>query len=105
MAEVCIELVVRLFTVDTADVSDPAPGPAADGTPVVTKSQALAAYEGNASALARALGVTPQAVYQWPDGPIREGHALKLWFVLKPEFFQAAEPAATAPQNDAQEAA
>ena len=50
----------------------------------ITKQQAVAAYGGNASALARALGITPQAIYQWPDGPIDEGHALKLWFVLKP---------------------
>jgi transposase-like protein len=56
----------------------------------ITKDQAIAAYGGNASALARALGITPQAVYQWDDGPIDEGHALKLRFVLKPEVFAPA---------------
>ena len=56
-------------------------------TPSITKSQAVAAYGGNASALARALGVTPSAVYQWPDGPIDERWALKLAFVLKPGAF------------------
>lgn len=75
--------------------------------PVIDKSQALAAYDGNASALARALGVTPQAVYQWPDGPIRERYALKLWFVLKPEFFRPAESSDPGQQGEltAQEAA
>lgn len=53
-------------------------------TPEITKEQAISAYEGNASALARALGITPSAVYQWPDGPIDERWALKLAFVLKP---------------------
>ena len=53
----------------------------------ITKAQAIEAYGGNASALARALGITPSAIYQWPEGPIAEGHALKLRFVLKPEVF------------------
>lgn len=53
----------------------------------ITKAEAIAAYGGNASALARALKITPSAVYQWPDGPIDEGYALKLRFVLKPESF------------------
>lgn len=56
-------------------------------TPQITKEQAIAAYEGNASALARALGITPSAVYQWPDGPVDERWALKLVFVLKPDVF------------------
>ncbi len=56
-------------------------------TPMITKSDAVAAYGGNASALARALGVTPSAVYQWPEGPVDERWALKLAFVLKPGFF------------------
>jgi len=53
----------------------------------ITKAQAIAAYGGNASALARALDITPQAIYQWPDGDIKESHALKLAFVLKPGVF------------------
>lgn len=55
----------------------------------ITKQEAIAAYEGNASALARALKITPSAVYQWPDGPIADVHTLKLRFVLKPEAFDA----------------
>lgn len=53
----------------------------------ITKEQALAAYQGNGAALARALSITPSAVSQWPEGPIGEVHALKLRFLLKPEVF------------------
>jgi len=64
----------------------------------ITKAQALEAYGGNASALARDLNISPQAVYQWPEGPIPEVHALRLRFVLKPGIFGPAptanEPAA-----------
>ena len=56
-------------------------------TPTITKAEALAAYDDNASALARDLGITPQAIYQWEEGPIGEVHALKLRFVLKPDVF------------------
>lgn len=62
----------------------------------ITKAQAIEAYEGNASALARALNVSPQAVYQWPEGPIDEGYALKLWFVLKPGVFKSISDIETA---------
>lgn len=58
-------------------------------TPSITKEQAIAAYGGNASALARALRITPSAVYQWPEGPIAEVYALKLRYVLKPDVFGA----------------
>ena len=57
----------------------------------ISKAEAIAAYGGNASALARDLGIKPQAVYQWPEGEIREGYALKLRFVLKPDVFGCAE--------------
>jgi hypothetical protein len=53
----------------------------------ITKEEALAAYAGNQAALGRALGVTRQAVHAMPDGPIAEGYALKLRFVLKPDVF------------------
>lgn len=53
----------------------------------ISKSEAIEAYGGNTAALARALGITPSAIYQWPDGPIAEGYALKLRYVLKPECF------------------
>lgn len=67
-------------------------------TPQITKAQAVEAYGGNASALARDLKVTPQAIYQWPDGPIAEGYALKLAFVLKPDVFGPGA-AAAAPED------
>lgn len=61
----------------------------------ITKEQAVAVYGGNQAALAKALGITRQAVNAWPSGPIDERHALKLRFVLKPEVFgdQPAAPA------------
>ena len=66
----------------------------------ISKAEAVAAFDGNTAALARALGITPSAVYQWPDGPIAEGYALKLRFVLKPDVFgggaQPSRPAAVA---------
>jgi len=64
--------------------------------PRITKEEAIAAYDGNAAALARALGITPSAVYQWPDGQIDDLWALKLRFVLMPTHFQALE----APSHD-----
>ncbi len=57
--------------------------------PRITKEEAIAAYDGNAAALARALGITPSAVYQWPEGQIDDLWALKLRFVLMPAHFQA----------------
>lgn len=54
---------------------------------IISKSAALSAYDGNGAALARALGLTKQAVSAMPDGPLLERHALKLRFVLKPEVF------------------
>ncbi|WP_394253791.1 Cro/CI family transcriptional regulator [Stenotrophomonas maltophilia] len=65
--------------------------------PRITKEEAIAAYDGNAAALARALGITPSAVYQWPDGQIDDLLALKLRFVLMPAHFQALE---RPPEND-----
>ena len=65
----------------------------------ISKSQAIEAYGGNASALARALGITPSAIYQWPDGPVAEVYALKLRFVLKPHLF-ALEPSESRSQPD-----
>jgi hypothetical protein len=63
-------------------------------TPTISKAEALAAYDGNASELARELSaasprksISPQAIYQWPDGPIGDEWALKLAFVLKPDVF------------------
>ena len=36
----------------------------------MTKAEAVDLFDGNTSALARALGVTPQAIQQWPDGEL-----------------------------------
>lgn len=58
-------------------------------TPIL-KEQALAAFGNNGSELARALGIKPSAVYQWPDGkPIPEKQALRLRYELRPELFGA----------------
>ncbi|WP_139146344.1 MULTISPECIES: Cro/CI family transcriptional regulator [Gammaproteobacteria] len=65
--------------------------------PRITKEEAIAAYDGNAAALARALGITPSAVYQWPEGQIDDLWALKLRFVLMPAHFQKLQ---RPPQDD-----
>ena len=69
--------------------------------PIITKAEAIAAYGGNISLLANDLGITRSAIYQWPEGPIAEVHALKLRYVLKPDVFGVAgeqpdQPAAQA---------
>lgn len=38
----------------------------------ITKAEALAAFDGNRTALARFLGIRQQAVSAWLDGPIPE---------------------------------
>jgi hypothetical protein len=54
----------------------------------VLKEAAIAAYNGNGAALARALEVTAAAVYQWPSNkPIPERHALRLRYQLKRNRF------------------
>jgi DNA-binding transcriptional regulator Cro len=57
----------------------------------ITKAEAVALY-GSQTALAEALGIGKSAVSQWPDGPIKERHDLKLRYELKPEAF-AKQPA------------
>lgn len=55
----------------------------------ITKEQALAAYDWRQVDLAKALGITPSAVSQWPPGqPIPGPQALKLYYQIKPEVFQ-----------------
>lgn len=69
--------------------------------PRITKEEAIAAYDGNGAALARALGITPSAVYQWPEGQIDDLWALKLRFVLMPAHFQALQrPSENDPDAD-----
>ena len=61
----------------------------------ISKAAALAAYDGNTGALAHALGVTVQAIYQWPDDePIPQARQWQL-AVLRPEIF-GAEPSVPA---------
>ena len=66
----------------------------------ITKERAISAYNGNCAALARALNISPAAVYQWADGPIGEVHALKLRFVLKPEIFSKPSMPIPAPSTE-----
>ena len=49
----------------------------------ISKKQAVEAY-GSVGGLADALGITRSAIYQWPDGPIADVHALRILFVLRP---------------------
>ena len=59
-------------------------------TTFITKDAAIQAF-GNASELARAIGTTPQAIYQWPDGkPIPEGRQWQLR-ALYPALFPTDE--------------
>lgn len=50
----------------------------------MTKTEALAFYDNNGSALARDLGITKQAVSAWLDGPIPRAHALSLRYEILP---------------------
>jgi DNA-binding transcriptional regulator YiaG len=53
----------------------------------ITKEQAVGMFL-TQSALARALGITRQAVSLWPDGEfIPEVQALKIRYQLRPELF------------------
>jgi DNA-binding XRE family transcriptional regulator len=50
----------------------------------LTKSQAIAEFGGNQAELARALGLTRQAISRFKDGPLPERYDLKLRFVILP---------------------
>lgn len=53
----------------------------------ITRKQAVGLY-GNLTHLAKALGVTRQAVYFWPeDGEVPEWVYIKLRYVLQPQAF------------------
>jgi hypothetical protein len=54
----------------------------------ITKAEALALYDNNGAALARALGVSRQAVNKQPDGQVPEVWDLKLRYQLRPDAFQ-----------------
>lgn len=55
----------------------------------ITKQQAFEMF-GTGYRLAKELGLTSQAVYRWPDGPIPQKHALRIRYELKPELFEGA---------------
>lgn len=62
---------------------------------IVTKEEALEAYNGNATKLAADLKRHPSNISLWADGePIPERHALRLVFILKREFFKDKVPPA-----------
>lgn len=59
----------------------------------ITKEQAIAAFGGSIRYLAESLGITPSAVYLWPDGkPIPKLQAMRLRFEIKPEIFGESAP-------------
>ena len=50
----------------------------------------LLKYFKNRSEIARCLGITTQAVHQWPlDGPIPEMQEMRLKYELRPDIFEA----------------
>ncbi len=54
----------------------------------IQKAEAIGMFR-NKAQLARALGITRQAIDRWPDDkPIPEKHALKIRFVLRPELWE-----------------
>ena len=60
----------------------------------ITKKQAINLF-GSAKALYEALGISKQAVSQWPDDkPIPEDKALRIRYELKPEAFDGDNKAA-----------
>jgi len=64
-------------------------------TRAITKEQALAAFDNNAAALARALRITQQAVQQWPEGePIPRLRQFELRGLLPERFGEHGEVSA-----------
>jgi hypothetical protein len=62
----------------------------------MTKEEALAAFGGSVSALADALDISTSAVYQWSEAkPIPDDKALRIRFVLKPDFFRGSRQTKT----------
>ncbi|WP_083841123.1 Cro/CI family transcriptional regulator [Frateuria aurantia] len=59
--------------------------------PKITKAEAISPF-GSGYALAKALGIAPASVYQWPDGmPIPELQAMRLAFLIRPDIFGPAQ--------------
>jgi hypothetical protein len=56
----------------------------------ISKKDAIGMFR-NKNRLAKALGITRQAIENWPDDmPIPEKQALKIRYQLRPELFDAA---------------
>ena len=56
----------------------------------ISKKDAIGMFR-NKNRLAKALGITRQAIENWPDDqPIPEKQALKIRYQLRPELFNAA---------------
>ena len=51
--------------------------------PNITKQQAIETFDGNQSALARAVGISRQAVFKMKDGPVNDEWAKKIRRHLK----------------------
>lgn len=54
---------------------------------MITKSKAVELF-GSVSNLARALGISSQAVSQWPQDRIPEKHFLRIKHELRPKAFR-----------------
>lgn len=52
----------------------------------MTKQEALALFNNNGSALARALGISKQAVSHWPEDRVPEAQELKIRYRLIPRL-------------------
>lgn len=64
------------------------------------RSEAIAHYGGNASALARALGIDQSSIYSWKDGEIPIGRQYQLELLTKGAL-KADRPKALARQHKA----
>ncbi len=52
----------------------------------MTKAEALSYFNGNGAALARALGINREAVYQWSDDRIPAAQELRLKYEVLPKM-------------------
>lgn len=57
----------------------------------MTKTEALSHFNNNGAALARALDINREAVYQWDEDAIPEAQALKLKYEVLPKLAKPAK--------------
>jgi DNA-binding XRE family transcriptional regulator len=62
----------------------------------MTKAEALSYFNGNGAALARALGINREAVYQWSEERIPQAQELRLKYEVIPKLKKAAPAEAVA---------